>query len=344
MTALVLKLLRDVRLMLAVVAFLLCAFQCLWARITERIIGQIAPLVTTLAGYGGLSVRDIESELFKGPAQAIRTLIGGEGVDLQNAMDLLSISYVHPLMQTLICIWAIGRAAGAIAGEIDRGTMELLLSQPLPRRQLVFAHLLTDILTIPVLCLSMWAGTALGAWLITPIQIRPPDFTPRKPGYLVELGPLKVRVDNPLMRTAPVSLPPDSPRLQVYPAAFGRALWLVGGLMFAVGGATMWLSAAGRSRWRVLGIAVFVMLVQFLLNLVGQMWEPLAPVRPLTLFYYYQPQQVILHENWYVTFQEWNGGHPLWHVAMPAVLLAVGLAGYALALWTFTHRDLPAPL
>jgi ABC-2 type transport system permease protein len=330
MMTLVLKLLRDVRVMLAVVALLLGGFQCLWARITERIVGQIAPLVTTLAGFGGLSVRDIEAELFRGPAQAIRTLIGGEGIDLQNAMDLLSIGYVHPLMQTLLCIWAIGRAAGAIAGEIDRGTMELLMSQPLARWRLVMAHLCTDALTIPVLCLSMWAGNALGAWLITPIHVEAP--------------PLRAHVGNPLVLRRPAPLPPDSPRLHVRPAAFGPALWLVGGLVFAVGGATMWLSATGRSRWRVLGIAVFVALVQFLFNLVGQMWEPLAPVRPLTVFYYYQPQQVILGHDWYVTFKEWNGGHPLWVVPMPVVLYGVGLVGYALALRTFTRRDLPAPL
>ena len=44
MTAvLVRKLLRDVRLALLVVALLLAAFQCLWARITERILGDLSP-------------------------------------------------------------------------------------------------------------------------------------------------------------------------------------------------------------------------------------------------------------------------------------------------------------
>jgi ABC-2 type transport system permease protein len=341
---LVIKLLRDLRLMLAAVALLLGAFEVFWARITERVIGQLAPLFTTLAGYGGLTARDIEAELFRGPGQAVRTLIGGEGIDLEGAMDMLSIGYVHPLLQTILCVWAVGRAAGAIAGEIDRGTMELLMSQPLARWRLVLAHLCVDALTIPVLCLSLWAGNALGAWLITPIHVQTPTFTPPKPGYLVELGPLKLRVNNPLDRARPGPVSPDSTRLQVRPAAFGPALWLVGGLVFAVGGATMWLSAAGRSRWRVLGIAVFVVLVQFLVNLVAQMWEPLASLRPLTIFYYYQPQQVILRHDWVVTLKEWHGGRPLVAVPMPLVLFGVGAVGYALAAWTFQRRDLPAPL
>jgi ABC-2 type transport system permease protein len=118
--------------------------------------------------------------------------------------------------------------------------------------------------------------------------------------------------------------------LKVEPARFGRALPLVAGLMFAVSGYTMWLSAAGRFRWRVLGVAVLVTLLQFLVNLIGQLWDVVTPLRPLTIFYYYQPQQAILGDGW--------GGSTL------AVLYGVGLVGYGMALWTFRRRDLPAPL
>jgi ABC-2 type transport system permease protein len=133
-------------------------------------------------------------------------------------------------------------------------------------------------------------------------------------------------------------------RLRVEPLRFGPALWLVGGLIFAVTGCTMWLSAASRSRWRVLGVAVFVTLVLFLLNVLGQMWEPAEWLRPLTIFYYYQPQQVVLAGDWCVTLAEWNGGSPLVRLPMPAVLYGVGLVGYGMALWTLVRRDLPAPL
>jgi ABC-2 type transport system permease protein len=344
------KLLRDVRLALAVVALLLGAFQCLWAKITERILGQLAPFFHSLAGLAGLSPRDVQDEVFAGPGKIVRTLIGGESVVLENAMDMLSIGYVHPLMQTIFCIWAVGRAAGAIAGEIDRGTLELLLAQPLSRTRVVLAHLCLDLLTIPVLCLSLWAGNWVGAWLVTPIQPQEPTFArslPRR-SYLVELGPLKVRVADPLSR-APRHLSDEGrqhleERLRVEPARFGPALWLVGGLIFAVSGYTMWLSAAGRFRMRVLGLAVLLTLLMFLVNLIGQMWDVLGPLRPLTVFYYYQPQQVILAGDWFVRLREWNGGQPLWAVPMPLVLYGVGLAGYALALWTFCRRDLPAPL
>jgi ABC-2 type transport system permease protein len=225
-------------------------------------------------------------------------------------------------MQTLFCIWAIGRASGAISGEIDRGTMELLLAQPVPRSRLILAHGCVDLIVIPVLCLSLWAGTYLGSWVVGPIEIREADLA-------------KIRI--------PVTV--DREALQIHPRAVGPGLWNIGALIFAVSGYTMWISAAGRFRWRSLGIAVLLTLLQFLINVVGQLWDVVAPLRPFTVFYYFQPQSIILSNRWKVDLgQVWNSGHPLLALNVVVVLLSVGLIGYAMALWTFSRRDLPAPL
>ena len=97
---LVRKLLRDSRLALIAVALLIGLFQLLWFKITDRIIGQLAPFFNTLASLGGLSARDVQNVIFEGPGKIIRTIIGGEQIDLNGAMDMLSIGYVHPLMVT----------------------------------------------------------------------------------------------------------------------------------------------------------------------------------------------------------------------------------------------------
>jgi ABC-2 type transport system permease protein len=362
MTAtLVRKLLRDMRMTLIVVALLLGAFQCLWAKIVERIVGDFQPVFDLMASTSGLSLNKVREEvLFQGPGKAIRTLIGGENVNLDKAQDLLSIGYVHPLMVVIFCIWGVGRAAGALAGEVDRGTMELLLAQPVARSRLLLAHLIVDAITIPLLCLSLWAGNALGVALIGPqIKVNPVDVrkleadTPdghKDMTYLFEVralqvgpfkaGPFRVHLEGPslpgVLRNRPV-LNGGSERLHVDARPFGPALWVVGGLIFAICGYTMWLSAMGRFRWRVLGVAVLVTLLMYLINLLGQMWDVLEPLRPFTIFYYYQPQQVIQDKGWMVS--SGTGAVPIL-----AVLYGVGAVGYGLALWTFTRRDLPAPL
>ncbi len=178
------KLLRDARIGLLVTALLLAAFQCLWAKITSRILGELSPYFTQLAAFAGQNLGDIQDKVFGGPGKIIRTIIGGERVDLDRAMDLLSIGYVHPLVQTIFCVWAVGRASGAVAGEMDRGTMELLMAQPVSRPRLVLAHFGVDLATIPLLCLSLWAGTCLGTWLVGPIQPEKVDLG-RQPGVLL---------------------------------------------------------------------------------------------------------------------------------------------------------------
>ena len=87
-------------------------------------------------------------------------------------------------------------------------------------------------------------------------------------------------------------------------------------------------------------------MLQFLVNVVGQLWDAVELLRPFTVFYYYQPQQIILSDHWTVAVgQIANGGGALtWQVPTLAVLFGVGAAGYGVAFWTFCRRDLPAPL
>jgi ABC-2 type transport system permease protein len=351
MTAtLIRKLLRDLRVGLAVVATLLGAFQILWYKVVDRILGELSPFFTQLASAGGLTRQDVEDVIFNGPGKIVRTIIGGEQVSMDRAMDLLSVGYVHPLVQTMLCVWAVGRAAGAVAGEIDRGTMELLLAQPLARFRLILAHLCVDLVTIPILCLSLWAGNYLGVELVGPIKLRPTaELTKQPPArdYLVELGPLKLRMAGPEGRMPKSKAESEErvrARLAVEPADFGRALPAVGGLIFAISGLTLWLSAAGRFRWRVLGLAVFTTLLQFLVNVIGQLDETFAWMRPFTVFYYFRPQEMVLGKPGLVTLSEWHGGVPLLDIPGLLVLYVAGGLGYLMALLVFTRRDIPAPL
>jgi ABC-2 type transport system permease protein len=317
--ALIRKLLRDARWPLLVVMLLTAGFECLWVKVSQRTVTEISPVFSTLAARAGTNKQAIENVIFAGPGKIAQTIAGGENLHFERAMDVLSIGYVHPLMQVLFCIWAIGRAAAAIAGEIDRGTMELLLAQPLRRGSVVFAHLCVDAITIPLLCVSLWVGTLIGCRLVGPFEAST---------AALKAFPFPVKVDQSL--------------LEVDPQAFGWGLWTVGGLIFAVSGATMALSAVGRFRNRVIGIAALIFLTQFLINVVGQLWDTAAVLRPFTVFYYYQPQQAVLSNSWTVNLASAWGSGPA--VNILAVLFGVGGVGYALSLAIFMRRDLPAPL
>jgi len=305
--ALVWKLLRDLRVPLLVVVLLLAAFECLWAKITQRVTEELVPSFTR-----HVPIFFIKSVLFEGPGKLMQTLMGGDSVDFTRSLDMLSIGYVHPLVAAILCVWAVGRAAGAIAGEIDRGTMELLLAQPLARWRVVLAHFCVDVVTIPLLCLGMWGGNWLG---------------------IAVFGQITLGTDG------------GGSQLRIDPRVFLPALVCVAALLFSVSGLTMWLSAGGRFRGRVLGGAVLLILVQFLVNVIGQLWPAVEPLRKLTVFYYYAPQNVLLKQTWMVRFAfPWSAEGPAFLVNGTLVLVGVGTVGYLLALGTFCRRDVPAPL
>ncbi|MCS6976617.1 MAG: ABC transporter permease [Gemmatales bacterium] len=307
------KLLRDIRWPLFFVGLLIFAYELLWAKITSRLL-EITPKLLSLFGSFG-AMKAFENEVLRGPGELIRSMLGGEMVQINDPQSLLSVGYVHPFIITVYCIWAIGRASGAIAGEIDKGTMELLLAQPIARWKVLTTHLVVDLVTIPVLVACMVLGTAVGIHLFDVYEAAAPVVGPNRP--------VVIRLED-----------------------FARAGINSAALMFAVSGYTIFLSAIGRYRWRVLGVALGVTLVQFLVNILGDVWSPLQAVRPLTVFYYYRPQPIILRlpDQWLVPIGR-GFSESAWFMAHVVVtLILVGAVGYLLAIWRFTRRDLPAPL
>jgi ABC-2 type transport system permease protein len=169
-----------------------------------------------------------------------------------------------------------------------------------------------------LLSLSLWAGIWFGTTLVGPITAD--DAASPLTGIPIKVDPALLVIDR---------------------WAFGPPLLNVAALLFAITGVTMWLSARGRYRWRVIGFASLIVLVQFAMNVIGQIWETVSFLRPLSVFYYYQPQSITLGRSWRVPLAPL--GLPV-RVPMLLVLGGIGAIGYALALRAFTRRDLPAPL
>lgn len=327
---LVRKLLRDVRPALVVVCLLLFVFAAFWVKITQRVTTQVVPMARLISKPFG-NEKTLEKVFIRGPSKVSQAALGWGEMNFNEPVDFLAIGLLHPVVLVVCLVWGVGRAAGAVAGELDRGTMELLLSQPVPRNRLIFAHLAVDCAVLPVLCLSFFAGTQFGLWAVG-------DFVPDY-AMLDDAAKDSPLVANLLKRT-------ELDRAPLAVSGRGELAGLVNtlGLMYAISGMTLALSALGRNRWRVIGYAVLAVVVMFVANTIGQLWEPAGWVRPFTFFFYYQPQRAMIDGQWMIDLsRSWGGGRP---VLVPAVgvLFAVGTAGYALALRAFTRRDLPAPL
>jgi ABC-2 type transport system permease protein len=93
------------------------------------------------------------------PAPFLR-LLGADPFSLKGAVAL---GWVHPIGIGMFVLFPVGLGAMAIAGERQRGTLEVLLSRPLSRRVLFTTHLLTLLLIAILTTLAALAGTVAGA-------------------------------------------------------------------------------------------------------------------------------------------------------------------------------------
>ena len=323
---LVQKLLRDTRWPLLAVCVLLFVFSAFWVKIAQRVTTEIAPFFNGLAAMQNIDKKLFDEVVFKGPGKVSQAVLGGAEIQFEKPNDFLAVEMLHPVVVILVSLWAVGRAGSAIAGELDRGTMELLLSQPVPRNRLILAHFIVDCVVIPILCCSILAGTQTGLALIGPFEV---DYT----------------VLDKIQAKSPIKLPRGPAVLDVSAA---RQVWAavnLAALMFAMSGLTMMISAFGRSRWKAIGIAALVGVTMFTANVIGQLWDSAAFVRPFTVFFYYQPQKIWLKNIWTIDLGEgWATNNQLLDVPVMGVLIGVGAASYLIAIIVFIRRDLPAPL
>jgi ABC-2 type transport system permease protein len=79
-----------------------------------------------------------------------------------------------PLFMLFLCLWAITRGS-SLAGEIERGTMDLVMSRPIRRSTYLFTHVLVSTLGLVAIVAAMIAGNLSGAHFNT---LREPPSLP----------------------------------------------------------------------------------------------------------------------------------------------------------------------
>lgn len=94
----------------------------------------------------------------------------------------IALAYDDPLVLLVITVWAIGRGSDAVSGELGRGTMEMLLAQPVRRSGVLWSQALMTILGGALLATMAWLGTFVGlltipledevsAWVFVPAAL-----------------------------------------------------------------------------------------------------------------------------------------------------------------------------
>ena len=85
------------------------------------------------------------------------------GGDIFSLTGAVALGFVHPIAVGLNLVFAVGFAASAIAGERQRGTLEVLLSRPLSRRGVYLTLAFATAAFVAVTLGALTTGSLIGA-------------------------------------------------------------------------------------------------------------------------------------------------------------------------------------
>ena len=87
------------------------------------------------------------------------------GGDLFTLPGTIALGFIHPIAVALTLVFALGFAVASVAGERQRGTLEVLLARPLSRRRLYLTLLVATILFVAIAMAAQVLGTFIGSSL-----------------------------------------------------------------------------------------------------------------------------------------------------------------------------------
>jgi ABC-2 type transport system permease protein len=93
---------------------------------------------------------------------AFEKLAGVPFANLVTYSGRIAMAYVDPVVLLASLSWSISRGSDVVSGEIGRGTMEMLLAQPVRRISVIFTQAAVTTLGAAVLALAALLGTGAG--------------------------------------------------------------------------------------------------------------------------------------------------------------------------------------
>jgi ABC-2 type transport system permease protein len=95
----------------------------------------------------------------------IKTSLGGRMLQAGNVPGLILIGYQHPLVLFLYLLFAVGVPTTLLTGEVQKGTMELILSRPATKTQVYVCASLLTLAGMFALVVVMFLGTVAATHL-----------------------------------------------------------------------------------------------------------------------------------------------------------------------------------
>jgi ABC-2 type transport system permease protein len=98
--------------------------------------------------------------------ESVRALFAGGELDIASPAGYLNSQIFALMAPLLLLIFAIGAGSAAVAGEEERGTLDLVLAHPIRRRDYVLQRFLALAVLVAALTIVLLATVAIGSLLV----------------------------------------------------------------------------------------------------------------------------------------------------------------------------------
>jgi ABC-2 type transport system permease protein len=122
--------------------------------------GFLLPVI--YATFGAEIRRLVEGGYFANLLDALTAIGGGSVFTLGGS---IALSFIHPIPIALVAILGIGHPVAALAGERQRGTLEVLLARPISRQRVYGTALAATMVFVVAALAADLAGVVAGAFL-----------------------------------------------------------------------------------------------------------------------------------------------------------------------------------
>lgn len=289
-------------------------------------------------------VTRFELQRFEGFLEQLRQFEQFMPVPLEQVLTYsgaLALTFDEPVLILCMLVWSISRGSDVVSGELGRGTLEMLLAQPVGRLKLLVAHALLAVVGVMLLSSLAWLGLYAGIHtnsvretLQTSTSIQLPFWNVKIPilsgNQQTIFVPLAERVDARIF---------ISPCFNLF--AFS---------MFLLALSTL-VSTIDRYRWRTIGLVLGFYVLELLLFLLAKATPGTAWCHSITFFTLYQPDGIVhlTGRDPQAEWALWATPSAFWPISLGPLgislaLLAMSAICFILAGWWFQRRDLPAPV
>lgn len=253
----------------------------------------------------------------------------------------LALTFDEPVLILCILVWSISRGSDVVSGELGRGTLEMLLAQPVGRIKLLFAHSLLSVAGVALLTFLVWLGLYVG---IHTNSVRETIHT----GASLELPLWNWKIPITAGHDETVYVPLAQ---RVDARAFISPCFNLFAFSLFILSLSTLLSAVDRYRWRTIGFVVSFYVLELLLLLLAKATPSMAWCHALTFFTLYQPDGIVHLMSgdpaaaWALTYPHSKFWYTdLGPLGISLVLIAMASVCFVAAGWWFQRRDLPAPV